>query len=188
VGVKYRYKTGETVSPWLPSEALREAAQTKRLTPESRIQQAGRDDWVLASSIPGLFQVAEMAPAAAAADSAAAREHEPTRSEHRSAARAPETIHHLLHRSVPAIVHLEGPSGRGDDEIRGMLIGVATDGIMVEVADCHSILYVPLSRIRFASIPSSFPNSGPVRKSEWIRLYLDEVPTLAHAESPASAS
>ncbi len=189
--MKYRYKTGETVSPWLPAEALREAAQAKRLTPDSRVQQAGRDDWVLAGAIPGLFQSHAETPPPTPPD--AAREGDgargdPARTDPRAGSRAPETIHHLLHRSVPAVIHLEGPSARGNDELHGMLIGVATDGIMVEVSSCQTILYVPMARIRFAWIPASFPNSGPVRKSEWIRLQLDELPTLAPAESPATSS
>lgn len=193
MSVKYRFKTGDLISPWLPGEALKEAAHAKRLTPECRIQQAGRDDWVLAGSIPGLFHTPTPPPAVATAPhEPAVREQDSIRHELRPGGRAPETIHHLLHRSVPAVVHLSAVDSDGDERaITGMLIGVATDGLMVEVSECATILYVPMARLKYASIPTTFPTSGPARKSEWIRLHLDVLPLLsvpdgAHRESVTS--
>ena len=188
VSVKYRFKTGDTISGWLPGEALREAAQSKKLTPESRIQQAGRDDWVLAGSIPGLFQVPPP-PVPVAAPEPAVRDQESNRHELRAGGRSPETVHHLLHRSVPAVVHIVGPSSDSEEELLvGMLIGVATDGVMVEVTECSTILYLPMARIRFASIPKNFPTSGPAKKSDWIRLHLDSMPTIPQSDNSERVS
>lgn len=174
MGLKYRYKTGEFISSWLPAESLKEAVTLKKLTAESRIQQAGRDDWVLASTVPGLISappppVEEVAPAPPEAVH---------RIEPRKEARPSETIHHLIHRVLNSTVYLTAPHGERGEEvsISGTVIGVTADGFMLEIADMATILYVPLSRVVAATISTSFPNIGPARRGEVARLHLESIP------------
>lgn len=68
------------------------------------------------------------------------------------------------------------------------MIGVTTDCVMVEFGECASIVYLPIARIRFASIPASFPATGPSRKAEWIRLQLDSLPQLIPIEQTTQSS
>ena len=68
------------------------------------------------------------------------------------------------------------------------MTGVTADCVMIEFAECASIIYIPMARIRFASIPTSFPATGPSRKAEWIRLHLEYLPHLIPIEQSAQPS
>ncbi len=192
VGVKYRFKSGEFVSGWLLAEGLREAAAKKQLNAESKVQMTGRDDWVSASSIPGLLASAPETPKV----EPVAKENEPTRVEARHGSRPGESIHHLLYRvlhlSIQVVAHDDVHDG--EPALSGTLIGVTAEGIMIEFAQFGSIVYIPLARIRCACIMSKFPALGPPRRGECVQIEVDALPDLenwvsraapqtAHAES-----
>lgn len=175
MGLKYRYKNGDFISSWLPVESIREAVAAKKLTSESKVQQAGRDDWVLASSIPGLIVTAPPP----IEEASPAKESDPIpRLEPRKEARPAETIHHLLHRVLNSTVYLTAPHGDNGEEvsITGTVIGVTADGFMLELSEIATILYVPLARVCGATIATSFPNIGPARRNEIARFHVESIP------------
>lgn len=176
MGVKYRFKSGDFISGWLLSDGLREAVAKKQLNSDSRVQMTGRDDWVSASSIPGLLTTA---PAAANVE-AVAKEIEPTRVEPRHGTRPSESIHHLLYRVLHMTIHVVAHDDAHDGEPArsGTLIGVTAEGIMVEFAQFGAIVYIPLTRVRCACIMSKFPALGPPRRGETVQIEVDALPDL----------
>ena len=189
VGVKYRFKNGDEVSGWLLADALREAARSKIITAETFIQQAGRDDWISASSVPGLLSVAQNP-----VEPELKEPRETPRQEHKSPARPPESIHHLLHRALHTTIQVcaHGGEHQSDQFVVGVLAGLTTDGMMVEFADFSAIVYIPMVRIRSAAILTSFPALGPPRKGEVLRVDVDSLPDLQtlinHSAKTATAA
>ncbi len=188
VGVKYRFKSGDVVSGWLLSDGLREAVAKKQLNADSKVQMTGRDDWVSASSIPGLLSVA---PVVAKVETVA-KEHEPARVEPRHGTRPGESIHHLLYRVLHMTIHVVAHDDAHDGEpaLSGTLIGVTAEGIMVEFAKFGAIVYIPLTRVRCACIMSKFPSLGPPRRGETVQIEVDALPDLedwANRTAPQSA-
>ncbi len=185
MGTKYRYKNGEVISAWLLADGLREAVRTKHLKPESLIQQAGRDDWLPARTVAGLFP-----PEPAPEPVAAPKEDEGTRVEARPGQRPAETIHHLLHRSVRCAIHLRTHDGGQHQKhiVQGLLLGVTADGFMAELPEAPSIIYVPLARVRAVAISTRFPAQGPPRKGEALLIDIDSLPDLSEVPVPAGAA
>ncbi len=180
MGVKYRFKNGDFLSGWLSAEELRDAVTKKKLTPESTVQKAGRDDWIAANLIPGLFVVA----APAAVIEAPAKESEPSRVDPRHGTRPGESIHHLLYRVLHMNIHVvaHDEAHEGEHALAGTLVGVTAEGVMVEFVQFAAIVYIPLTRIRCACITSKFPSLGPPRRGEIVQIEVDALPDL-HAWS-----
>ena len=192
VGVKYRFKNGDEVSGWLLADALREAARSKIVTAETFIQQAGRDDWISASSIPGLLNI-EQNPAEPEAKE---MPRETMKHELKPATRPPESIHHLLHRALHTSIQVSAHGGehQSDQFVVGVLAGLTTEGMMIEFSEFSAIVYIPLTRIRSAAILKNYPALGPPRKGEIVRVDVDSLPDLqtlinhsAKASTAASA-
>ncbi len=176
VGVKYRFKNGDEVSGWLAADALKEAARSKIVTEETFIQQAGRDDWIAASSIPGLLIVAQT-PVQTVAQEAP---NETPRHDHKPQTRPPESIHHLLHRALHTTIQVSAHGGehQGDQYLLGNLLALTIEGMMIEFLEFSAIVYIPISRIRSAAILTNFPPLGPPRKGEIVRIDVDSLPDL----------
>lgn len=170
---KYRFRNGDAISAWLTASGLRDAVKSKQLRPESQIQKAGREDWVLASSVPDLFPP-EPPPAPA-------KEEEPARTDARPGMRPAETIHHLLHRCARASMLLraaDSPAHRASP-LEATLLGVSADCFLIELAEPGAVVYVPLARIRSVTIASKFPAQGPPRRGEVLVVDIDALPDLA---------
>ncbi len=56
--VRYRYRSGDTLSGWMSSEELRAHVAAGRITAESFIQQIRKHNWVAAAKVPGLWAAA----------------------------------------------------------------------------------------------------------------------------------
>lgn len=54
-GVLYRYRTGDKLSAWMRSDELRAHATDGRIRPDSSIQQVGKENWIQAGKVPGLW-------------------------------------------------------------------------------------------------------------------------------------
>lgn len=176
MGVKYRFKSGEFISGWLLADGLREEVVKKRLTAESTVQQAGRDDWISATAIPGLLVAAAAPPVTPSVP----REHEGTRVDPRHGTRPGESIHHLLYRVLHMTIHVVSHDDAHDGEaaLAGLLVGVTAEGVMVEFAQFGAIVYIPLSRVRSACITAKFPTVGPPRRGEVVQIDVDAIPDL----------
>ncbi|MSR69984.1 MAG: hypothetical protein EXS17_06545 [Phycisphaerales bacterium] len=176
MGVKYRFKSGDFISGWILADGLRDAVEKRQLTADSTVQQAGRDDWIAATLIPGLITVA----AIGAAVEPSVKESEPARVDPRHGTRPGESIHHLLYRVLHMTIHVVAHNDEHDGEpaIAGMLIGVTAEGIMVEFTQFGAIVYIPLTRIRCACIMSKFPTLGPPRRGEIVQIEVDALPDL----------
>ncbi len=176
MGAKYRFKNGDEVSGWLLADALKEAARSKIVTAETFIQQAGRDDWISASSVPGLLNVAQNPVEPEVKE----MPREMPRQEHKSPTRPPESIHHLLHRALHTRIQVCAHSGehQSDQFLVGVLAGLTIEGIMIEFTEFAAIVYIPLVRIRSAAILTNFPALGPPRKGEILRVDVDSLPDL----------
>ncbi len=176
MGVKYRFKNGDEVSGWLLADALREAARSQIVTAETFIQQAGRDDWISASNVPGLLNVAQNPVEPEAKE----MPREMPRQEHKSPTRPPESIHHLLHRALHTRIQVcaHGGEHQSDQFVVGVLAGLTIEGMMIEFTDFAAIVYIPLVRIRSAAILTNFPALGPPRKGEILRIDVDSLPDL----------
>ncbi|MEY4787377.1 MAG: hypothetical protein RL692_1271 [Planctomycetota bacterium] len=190
MGVKYRFKNGDEVSGWLLADALREAARSKIVTAETYIQQAGRDDWISASTVPGLLILAQTPIESEAKET----QRESPRHEHKLPTRPPESIHHLLHRALHTTIQVSAHGGEyeSDQFVVGVLVGLTTEGMMVEFSDFSAIVYIPLARIRSAAILTNFPALGPPRKGEIMRIDVDSLPDLqtllSHATKASAAT
>lgn len=176
MGVKYRFKNGDEVSGWLLADALREAARSKIVTAETYIQQAGRDDWISASSVPGLLNIAQTS----AEPEAKETPRETIKHELKPATRPPESIHHLLHRALHTSIQVSAHGGehQSDQFVVGVLAGLTTEGMMIEFSEFSAIVYIPLTRIRSAAILTIYPALGPPRKGEIVRVDVDSLPDL----------
>lgn len=176
MGVKYRFKNGDEVSGWLLADALREAARSKIVTAETYIQQAGRDDWISASSVPGLLNIAQTP----AEPEAKETPRETIKHELKPATRPPESIHHLLHRALHTSIQVSAHGGehQSDQFVVGVLAGLTTEGMMIEFSEFSAIVYIPLTRIRSAAILTIYPALGPPRKGEIVRVDVDSLPDL----------
>jgi hypothetical protein len=51
----YRYRTGDKLSAWMRSDELRAHAADGRIRPDSSIQQVGKENWIQAGKVPGLW-------------------------------------------------------------------------------------------------------------------------------------
>ena len=184
MGVKYRFKNGDEVSGWLLADALREASRSKIVTAETFIQQAGRDDWISASSIPGLLNIAQTPIETEAKET----KRESPRHEHKLPTRPPESIHHLLHRALHTTIQVSAHGGEheSDQFVIGVLVGLTTEGMMIEFSDFSAIVYIPIARIRSAAILTNFPALGPPRKGEILRIDVDSLPDLQTLIRPSS--
>ncbi|MFO0962234.1 MAG: hypothetical protein U0625_04940 [Phycisphaerales bacterium] len=178
---KYRFRNGDAISAWLTASGLREAVKSKQLRPDSQIQKAGREDWVLASTVPDLFPP-EPPPAPEAP-----KEEEPARADARAGvgARPAETIHHLLHRSLRSTLQLRAPDRA--QPVEATLIGLSADCIIAELPDHTAILYLPLARIRSVAISARFPAQGPPRRGETLLVDIDWIPETAESLAAAPA-
>lgn len=177
MGLKYRFKSGDFISGWLLADGLREAAKAKTLSQESQIQQAGREDWVSARSIPGLFP----SPVIAAPVEPVERESESARADQRQSQRPPESIHHLLHRALHMPIQLVAHDCADQSEhfMTGTLAGLTVEGMMVEFTERSAIVYIPLSRVHSALVSNKFPALGPPRRGETVRVVLESLPDLS---------
>lgn len=177
MGVKYRFKNGDEVSGWLLVDALREASRSKIVTAETYIQQAGREDWISASSIPGLISTGQSHHEETEEKNSVAEAH---RHDARNATRPPESIHHLLHRALHTTIQVSAHGGehQGEQFVQGVLTGLTTEGMMVEFSDFAAIVYIPISRIRSAAVLTNFPALGPPRRGEILRVDVDSLPDM----------
>jgi hypothetical protein len=184
VGVKYRFKNGDEVSDWLLADGLREAARSKIVTAETYIQQAGRDDWISASSVPKLLIIAQTSIETETKET----QRESPRHEHKLPTRPPESIHHLLHRALHTTIQVSAHGGEheSDQFVIGVLVGLTTDGMMIEFSDFSAIVYIPTARIRSAAILTNFPALGPPRNGEIVRIDVDSLPDLQTLIRPTS--
>ncbi len=199
MGDKFRFKNGDDISPWLTAEALREAARSKIVVTETQVQKAGREDWVSAGSISGLVPIVKPAVESETAQTPTPTT-EPSRLDHKNAARPPESIHHLLHRALHTNIQVCAHEGEysGDRFIQGKLEGLTVEGCMIEFPEFAAIVYIPLARVRSAVISMSFPALGPSRRGEVVRLEVDSLPDMSslgaggasalNAQSPASSA
>ncbi|MSR44691.1 MAG: hypothetical protein EXS15_04940 [Phycisphaerales bacterium] len=185
MGVKFRFKSGDFISGWLVADGLRDAARAKTLLPDSQVQQAGRDDWVSAGSIPGLIPAAVVERPV----DTETKEVEHARAEQRQAQRPPESIHHLLHRALHMAIQVTAHDDHQNDQINsGTLIGLTVEGLMVEFAEFSAVVYIPLNRVRSAMISNKFPALGPPRRGEVVRIDVDSLPELSTLVASATAS
>ena len=174
MGTKYRYRNGDVVSGWLLVDALREAVRSKVVLAGSHIQQAGSESWVLASTVPGLIAAEPAVDAAASNGDGSA-----SRAEQRAGQRPPETIHHLLHRSIRTTVQMCAHDSGHKNPLTGMIIGLTADGFMIEFADPAAIAYFPLTRIRAVTISARFPVNGSPRGGEGLLIDVDSLPDIS---------
>lgn len=185
-GVRYRYRSGDTLSGWMSSEELRAHVVAGRITGESSIQQIGKDNWVLAAKVPGLWVAPGGGGAVGAAgssvggdalhDSASGGSSEgngsdgpdggalsapggsPTGGAHQAHhARLAESMQHLLQRALLGTVTVS--SADCDQPHRAVLAGVTVDAIALEFENCGSVVFVPWSRIRSIMLPAEHAHS-----------------------------
>jgi len=202
-GVRYRYRSGDFLSQWMNSDELRAHAAEGRIRPNAEIQQIGKDSWVPASKVPGLWNAATpphglssephvdaASPAAAPAPAPAREAHdEDTPAAHSGNGhhtRITESMQHLLQRALLAQVTVASPEV--DQPLRAILAGVTADSIALEFEACATVVLVPWQRIRAIGLPSAHAHStARIRgKAEQLVIEVEHLPaTVGQAASLA---
>lgn len=170
-GVVYRYRTGETLSAWMTSAELRTHAAAGRIKADSGIQQRGREDWIPAGKVPGLWvspggTTAGGASMHDAAPAPAEPQHTPEPAGEHNAhhTRLGETMQHLLQRAVLTHVHVMAPEM--DAPVTALLAGVTSDGVGLDFEAQGTVVLLPWSRVRAVAAPRAIAySSARVRDS-----------------------
>ncbi|MBL9140951.1 MAG: hypothetical protein JNK53_03710 [Phycisphaerae bacterium] len=145
-------------------DELRAHAAAGRITGESFIQQIGKDNWVVAAKVPGLWvtpttdagadPAGSQAGADASSDSAAGGpDGAPAEGGHHGHhARLAESMQHLLQRALLGTVTISAPEC--EQPVRALLAGVTVDSIALEFEAGGTVVLIPWSRLRSISLPA----------------------------------
>lgn len=183
-GVRYRYRSGDFLSQWMNSDELRAHAAAGRIRPNAEIQQIGKDSWVSASKVPGLWSAAAPPhglsgePHVDAAPAAQAPAREPHDEDAPAAhsgnghhTRITESMQHLLQRALLAQVTVVSPEA--DQPLRAILAGVTADSIALEFEASATVVLVPWQRIRTIGLPASHAHSTARIRSKAEQLVIE---------------
>jgi hypothetical protein len=184
--MKYRYRTGDALSGWMQSDELRAHAADGRIKPDSVIQRVGKEEWVPASKVPGLWNGnsgGSTVTGEAVAENHGAESHRDASEPHSTGgagivhpSRLGESIQHLLQRAVLGQITVSAPEF--DAPQRAILAGVTSDSVALEFEACETVVYIPWTRVRSVSVPSKEAHSlGKIRSNtEHLIIDVDRMP------------